>query len=286
MHRAVRATVVVLCVALALGACSKKTKVALATPTKLAVTAVENSPTAFSFTGAPTSVKAGLLEITLTNSGKVNHEFQIIRLEGGTPDEAKKFFIDVADQEGIPIPASLKDGGGVTEIPAGKTQTTMNLVKAGTWVYACVVSEGGSHTKKGMFGTFTVTGTSTAKLPATTATVSATEYSFATTGLKAGEKATFKNTGSQLHHFIMVPIAPGKTINDVKAFMQTQGEPAGPPPVDFEKAFGAAVMDAGNAQVLTIEATAGKYAMFCFINDRAGGPPHFTKGMIAEATVA
>jgi hypothetical protein len=29
----------------------------------------------------------------------------------------------------------------------------------------------------------------------------------------------------------------------------------------------------------------GKYALYCFISDRKGGPPHITKGTISEATV-
>jgi hypothetical protein len=29
----------------------------------------------------------------------------------------------------------------------------------------------------------------------------------------------------------------------------------------------------------------GSYAFICFVNDRAGGPPHFTKGMLQQVNV-
>lgn len=49
---------------------------------------------------------------------------------------------------------------------------------------------------------------------------------------------------------------------------------------------GTTVLDGGAKQVTQLElAKPGKYALLCFIQDRAGGPPHIAKGMIAEVDV-
>jgi hypothetical protein len=44
-------------------------------------------------------------------------------------------------------------------------------------------------------------------------------------------------------------------------------------------------MDGGGKQVVEVELKAGKYALLCWVPDRAGGPPHAVKGMISEAVV-
>jgi hypothetical protein len=64
--------------------------------------------------------------------------------------------------------------------------------------------------------------------------------------------------------------------------------PAGEqPPINFEKATGFEVLAPGNKlvqQSITLEK--GSYAVLCFLNDKAGGPPHFTKGMLQQLDVS
>jgi len=45
------------------------------------------------------------------------------------------------------------------------------------------------------------------------------------------------------------------------------------------------VLDGGVAQVTDLELKKGKNVLLCFISDRAGGPPHVAKGMIAEVDI-
>ena len=52
----------------------------------------------------------------------------------------------------------------------------------------------------------------------------------------------------------------------------------GPPPVDFEKLQGTTVLDAGREQIDELELAAGRYALVCFLTNRAGGPPHARAG--------
>ena len=37
--------------------------------------------------------------------------------------------------------------------------------------------------------------------------------------------------------------------------------------------------------ILETELEKGNYAFFCFVSDRAGGPPHVAKGMVSDVVV-
>ncbi|MDQ3093501.1 MAG: hypothetical protein M3R46_17960 [Actinomycetota bacterium] len=126
----------------------------------------------------------------------------------------------------------------------------------------------------------------TAELPETDSKITAKEYTLTASGLKAGRnQVEFDNAGKDLHHVIAFPYLEGTTLADVKqAFMQ-EGEPSGPPPLDFEGIAGSAVLEGGAKQVVQLDLKRGKYALVCFVSDREGGPPHVAMGMIAEATV-
>jgi hypothetical protein len=70
---------------------------------------------------------------------------------------------------------------------------------------------------------------------------------------------------------IAFPYLEGTTLADVKqAFMQ-EGEPSGPPPLDFEGIAGSAVLEGGAKQVVQLDVKRGKYALVCFVSDREGG---------------
>ena len=62
-------------------------------------------------------------------------------------------------------------------------------------------------------------------------------------------------------------------------------EEKGKPPFREEGGFDTAVVEGGTEQAFGAKLEAGKYALVCFIPDRAGGPPHVAKGMVSEAVV-
>jgi len=263
-------------------------------PASATVTAKEESPTKYSFT-VP-DLKAGVVELTLTNTGQRPHDLQLFQIDKGTTDEQiKKEFLDTFEQEGSPIPPWFHAASGIGTVAPGQTGKAEIMLEEGDYGWFCTESDDessgvppGSHISKGMYGRFSVTETDNdAELQSTGASVEAKEYSFTVSGLKSGTNAlTFKNTGKEIHHFTAAPIAAGKTIDDVKAFVASQAPPTGPPPIDFEKATSIAADDSGQSSVPTVTFGApGKYVMMCFINDRAGGPPHAAKGMIQEVTV-
>ena len=45
------------------------------------------------------------------------------------------------------------------------------------------------------------------------------------------------------------------------------------------------MLDGGREQIDELELVAGRYALVCFLTDRAGGPPHVAQGMVSELTI-
>jgi len=124
-----------------------------------------------------------------------------------------------------------------------------------------------------------------AALPTPSATITATEYGFQTRGLTAGPNTVlFDNRGAEPHDVALAPIVEGKTLDDVEAFAISDEE-SGPPPVDFDNQVISGVLEGGGRQTMQLDLEPGRYALLCFISDRAGGPPHVAMGMLDEVTV-
>ncbi len=247
---------------------------ASAGPAKVALKVTETGKK--STVEAPKSLKAGLVEFTFENTGKKPHDAQVVRVDGDrSPEEVAK----IIQAEGGPIPAWIHGAGGLGTIAPGKTGTSTDLLEPGKhYVF---------DTEGGGVATVEVSGEAgSAKLPTTPATIKAKEYSFEPSGLKAGKnRLTFENIGKELHHVVAAPLRKGATLADVKKFVATEGEPSGPPPLEFEQGVGTAVLDGGAKQVTELELQKGKYAFLCFIQDRTGGPPHVAKGMVQEVEI-
>ncbi len=225
----------------------------------LTVKASEPSEGKYAF-DLPATIDGGVVALTLDNVGTVPHEIAMVQVkEGTTPEQVTE---DLLGNEGGPIPDYVLSVAGVGFAAPGKKATATQKIPAGSYVYFCTFGEGeGVHYKNGMLGSVTVKGDKgKGDLPEADGTIKATEYSFDVSGLKAGEHTyRFENTGKELHHAQLFPINDGATIDDVEAFFGTQG---------------------------TLDLKAGDYVMLCFINDKAGGPPHFTKGMLQKVTVS
>ena len=265
-------------------------------PTEVAVTAKEETPTKYAFEVPESLEEGGLVRFSFSNMGKQPHDFQVLEVDDGTTDEQlEKFYTDVVGGEGSPTPSFVHAAGGVGSTNPGSTGRVVQVLAAGDYAFFCTFSDdepegdgppAGTHAAKGMKGRFTVGGDAAGTVEETDSTVEAREYGFTVDGLKAGEnQITFTNTGKELHHFNLFPMLPGKTIEDVKQVFASESEPTGPPPIDFEKGVGVAVIEEDVSTVNTLTLAAGSYAMVCFISDRAGGPPHFTQGMLQEVKV-
>ena len=235
---------------------------------------------------APESIESGLVDIEFTNSGKLEHEAQLIKIEGNhTTEQALKAFDGVT--QGRPAPDWFRARGGVGTTAPGGTATITQRLEPGSYIFLDSGEPEGRdvnpHYREGAVSELAVTGEATdANLPDADATVTATEYSFSSSGLKAGKnKFQFRNGGGQWHHLIVAPIKSGSTIEDVKRLIETEKGP----PLEEQNAVETAVLDGGEAQLTEVDLKPGNYALMCFIPDRAGGPPHVAKGMVSGATV-
>jgi hypothetical protein len=264
--------------ALALAACGdddKEKSSASAQPTTLAVSLDQAGKVS-----APKSIEGGTVTLRFTNQAKSHYGLQLIRVAG---NQTAAEVVKVVSSENAPIPAWVTDGGGIGSLKPGATGTTTQKLPAGRWALAPQADEGGG---KPQISFLEVKGAgSDAALPTTTAKISAFEYGFKASGLKAGNNPVeFSNDGAQLHHVQAFPLLPGKTVAQAKKFFQSDN-PNGRPPVDFENGAGTTVIDGGQKQVTNLDLESGKYALVCFITDRGGGPPHVAKGMITEVDV-
>lgn len=242
---------------------------------------------------APEEFEAGVVEVRVTNSaeGEAPHSLDLIRVDGDLGIE--DVLAVVSSEEGAPIPEELHADGGTGDIAAGESRTVTVELTEGRYFLIDTNSvdpetdESASFAELGAQRELTVEGDGGGELPETDLTITAKEYSFDVPELSAGtQRLTYVNDGEELHHVVAVPIADGATIADVEAFFGSEEEPEGPPPLDFEGGDYTGVLDGGTSMVTELELEAGEYAFICFINDRAGGPPHFTKGMLQGITVS
>ena len=248
-------------------------------PTALNIEITEPSPGAVQI-NAPANIAGGTTRIVLKNSGRSAHDAQMIRVEGADQNAVVQFLS--ATEEGGPTPDWFRGGGGVGTVPPGQTATVTMELEAGDWYIADTQSpdqpeNAPSYVTTGGLKQLTVAdGGSDASLPDATATVEAKDFSFEISGeLKSGRNSVqFANEGAEPHHLIGFPLLPGKTAADFATFIQTEGAPTGPPPVDFESQVGTAVIAGGQSLVTDMELSAGNYMFVCFVSDRAGGPPH------------
>lgn len=234
----------------------------------------------------PRSVGAGAVRVDFRNASDDEGGVTLIRIQGDHP-AAEAVTAAAAWGDGAkPLPEWVRFVGGLSSIPPGERSTSVQNVSAGS--YAAV------DINTNAFVAFEVTGDGEGELPSTSGTIEAKEYSFETSGLEAGEsRVLFTNRGKQPHFALAAPIKPGKTIEDVKKSLAEEGEGEGEAPSEKEdpvdendpSAFDTPIFDGGGKQVLSLELKKGKYALVCFIPDRAGGPPHVAKGMISEAVV-
>lgn len=227
---------------------------------------------------APESVPPGAIEVRFSNTGEEDHSIQIVAVgDGHTADEA----LEAGEgwgENGEPLPEWMRFLGGVGSTPPGGAGTAVVDLDPGEYVAFDIESDAETP-----YAEFTVEGGDGAALPEADARIEAVEYAFNADGLEAGgRQVLFENTGEEPHHLIAAPIARGRTIEDVRRFVENE---EGRPPIDEERAIDTAILSGGTSTVVDLRLARREYALLCFVPDRAGGPPHAFKGMVSAATV-
>lgn len=229
---------------------------------------------------APETAEAGLAEITLTNDSDAEADMQLIRVEGERNPEEVVDGLGKAVQ-GQSFPDWFFAAGGVGSLGPGETATVTQVLQPGDY-YAFNTSGGPPSAEAA--GMTEVTGErSDEELEEGEATVEAAEYVFNTETLPSGAtEIAFDNIGAQPHHLIASPIKGEATAADVEKFFKTE---QGAPPLEEKGTKSTAVVEGGEGQLVTLDLEPGRYALYCFITDREGGPPHVFKGMVDEVEV-
>jgi hypothetical protein len=251
---------------------------------QLTASGPENAPT---FEVDTTEVSAGPTELTLVNDSQAPIDGQLGFIAAGddrTPQEVVDAFGNAVMNR--PVPEFFQAGGGPALTPPGESSTVTQDLEPGTYY----VLPADAIPSPDQVASFEVTENGDGELPETEGKVTAVEYSFSGEGLKAGTNdILLENTGGQWHHFLASKLKDDATIEQAKQYLLSEGEGGGPVPFEGNpeesNAIESTVMDPGFSQVVEAELESGRYAFFCFIPDKQGGPPHVVKGMVSEVTV-
>lgn len=289
-----------LLVAFALGACKVKeagTDSALngdssksADPAAASVAAapaanvVKITATEYSF-DAPAEIPAGLTTLRLVSNGKELHHASLIKLDDGkTIDDFKK----AIEKQGPPPAWMVAAGGPNPPRPGGTTEETQ-LLEPGNYVIVCFVPspDGVPHIAKGMLRPITVTpstahNASAVAAPVADVTVKLVDYAFESSKpITAGRHVIrIENDAAQDHELVLVRLAPGKTVEQLAAWVEKMD---GPPP--GEPLGGVAAIHPGGYGFITADFTPGDYGFICFVPDAKDGKPHVAHGMLRQFKV-
>lgn len=240
----------------------------------------------FTFAEVPDTVPAGPTNVRLLNEGTDFHHVVLVRLEQGkTLDDLLQH---LGPNHGIMPTWAVELGGPNSPLPNGGESAAVVDLAPGNYAMLCVVvgPDGKSHLEKGMTRSLVVipneTG-STPQLPVADLVMTLTDYTFALSApITAGRHTIrFENTASQGHEVVLAKLEPGKTAEQLVAWIM---KPEGPPP---GMPVGG-ITGIGNGQVnfITADFTAGDYALICFYPDTKDGRPHVAHGMLKQITVS
>jgi hypothetical protein len=232
----------------------------------------------------PKRAAAGVIQLTLRNKSKGDAEAQLIRIEG---DHSRSEVLDALGRSvsGKPWKDFLFAAGGVGMTDPGDTRSATQELEAGTTYYVFNASAE-SQPQPSDLHEIEISGDEEGALPETNATVTATDHGYTADGLTSGRnEVTFENAGREPHHLLLGQLRKGATIANAKRFLLSDTDAgSGPFPTAGSEAA-TSVLEPGTSQVITLDLKPGKYALYCFVSDRRGGPPHIVRGMISAATV-
>lgn len=231
---------------------------------------------------SPDTLQAGAVTLKLVNRGNEFHHVWVGRLDGGRTVED----LLAAMKTPGPLPAWVRDMGG-PNAPApggGESNATLTLTP-GSYFVACVIPgpDGVPHLMKGMIRPLTVVRTpKPAADPVGDMIITLLDYSFTLSApLTPGKHLIeVRNSGAQPHEIELVRLAPGKTAEEVLAWVhKPEGTPPGLP------LGGVAPLGRGGVNWFEVDLEPGKYAVICFLPDMKDGKPHFMHGMVREIEV-
>jgi plastocyanin len=266
------------------------------------------------FTEAPDELTAGVVRLSLDNQGEVDHEVALLEIGDTSLEQFLTDFPPVL--EGGPFPDYAENVAVPIELPGGESGDVTFTIAEGEYALFCALDgdadalpsegvegapEGGEgegpppgppHYERGMVQTLSVgPGDAELVLPEADGSITAVDYGFEV-DVEAGDSAVnFVNAGPDQVHFASVSVFPeGTDATAAEEAFQTLLElpEDQPPPEDLalpeDIAFsGIFSTGLGGAMQVPDGFESGRtYVTVCFIQDRAGGPPHAIANQMYE----
>lgn len=235
---------------------------------------------------APTSVRAGLVDIELENEGEAVHDAQLFRITGKHDKNDLIGVMERLDSDAKPRWASPR--GGVAPVRPGETGTVTQLLEPGSYFIADTQEKKGVwptvNAAKGAIRKIEVRGKASGDLPSTSASIVARDDGFEVDGLSAGDnRITFENATDELRHVVAFRLRKGIPFKEAVDWLKEDDLEFGWMPVDgVDPTHTTTVLESGGKQVTDFNLGAGRYALVCVVSDRKGSLSHFEQGLMTE----
>lgn len=230
---------------------------------------------------APDRMPAGVVKVRLVNQGTEMHHAQLMRLKDGKTLE--DFAAAMASGESLDF--AVWEGGPSIAPPGMETSATLQL-RPGTYYWVCFIAtpdNGMPHAEQGMVRPVVVEDGPSGELPEADNLVLLSDYDFKfAQPLTAGRHTIrVRNHAAQPHEIIVAKLMPGKSLDDLMAWMEAGEE--GPPPA--LPIGGMQALDQGLGANFDLDLEPGDYGLICFVPDAKDGKPHTVHGMMKQFTV-
>jgi hypothetical protein len=285
---------------MAITACGSEKGGSRQSPTGAAPNVIELSIAGHTFQ-TPDTLDPGWTTFRFANNGDDIHYAHIVRLEAGrTARELLDAYAE-AIRTSAPRPAWLTRFGGPGGAAPGDTSNVTQFLEPGSYVWICPVedSAGTPHFSKGEFTTFVVRTSSADPAPvappAPTLSIRLMDYAFAFDAPPTAGHHTIRvqNTGGQGHDLVILKLAPGKTLDDVRLSLNPErarranqrDQPA--TPLDSlvrPGGGGIAAIRPGMEVFFTTTLTPGEYVLVCMAT-APDGQSHMEHGMIQQIRI-
>lgn len=275
---------------------ASRTEAAPAAPNVVSLSAAE-----YTFE-APDSIPAGWTTFRMANRGEEVHYGHMVRLEPGRSMQDLVAAYEEAIRTSGPRPSWVARFGGPGGTAPGGSSNATQYLEPGSYVWICPVEddEGHPHFAKGEVKPFVVHAAGAPAgdreaAPEATMAVRLLDFSFAFEAPPGTGHHTVRveNAGREPHDLVLLRLAPGKTVEDVRTWLNpelarradTAGD-EGPPPLESLATGVGGIAAIGSGMVAYFEAslTPGEYVLVCMAT-APDGRSHIEHGMIREMTV-
>lgn len=236
---------------------------------------------------APDTIPAGFTTFRLLNDGDQIHMALLVRFEEGkTLRDYLAAYGEAFRTRGSRPPWAKRLGGPGAANPHGTSNATQYL-EPGSYAWTCLVDvpDGIPHVMKGMAKPFIVRELGAAlaarTAPEADVVMHLLDYNFSlSTPFTIGKHLVrVENSGAEPHEAGLLKLVPGKTIQDLQAWIQ---KPQGPPPAS--PVGGISALAPGTEAYFEADLTPGDYVLLCFVT-APDGRSHIVHGMIQHIRI-